>query len=293
MEVPPAPPQKARTRLQYSRKAESGSVLRSTNLSNAFAKNIKKERQSKTINKTKEHLRSIGNELIEAVEHSQADFNLIIKRMSSEKNAMNLKNPFTEKQDPPASSAIEPRTTENDVEASQEATPEPVHKKTTVPKTMGDIKEYLSQLRASTSTVKPCETEEEKNKKYQEELYKKYHQIFKSKMGSFAKTLSSVAPDVAQASSNCETNICNFMEVAEELINPTLDQSGYFSSSTPLNQSWFEVDDDSDSVSKLTMPLHFSELSVSALSEYAPGDEELEPADEVPAPRLPAVDCDF
>lgn len=287
MEVPPVPPQKARTRRHFSMKVESGNALRPTNLSNAFAKSVNTERQSNTINKTKEHLRSIGNELIEAVEHSHADFNLILKRMSSEKKSTNLKNRFTEPQDPPAIPPVESKTIESPTEvvaeASPEATSETTSTKSTVPKTLAEIKEYLSQFRAAASTSFD-----------DQESYRKYHQLFKSKMEAFTKTLSSVAPDAREASSTCEANMCNFMEVAEEILNPTLNQSGYVSSTTPLNQSWFEVDDDSDSVSKLTMPFHHSELSVSALSEFAPGDEVIVPVeDETPVTRTTIVSYDF
>ena len=282
MEVPPVPPQKARTRRQYSM-VESGNVLRPINLSNSFSKNVNTERQSNTINKTKEHLRSIGNELIEAVEHSHADFNLMLKRMSSEKKSINLKNRLTEPQDPPAIPPVESKTIESPADVVDEATSETTSKKSTVPKTMGEIKEYLSQFRAAASTSFD-----------DQESYRKYHQLFKSKMEAFTKTLSSVAPDAREASSTCEANMCNFMEVAEEILNPTLNQSGYVSSTTPLNQSWFEVDDDSDSVSKLTMPFHHSELSVSALSEFAPGDEVMVPVeDETPVTRATIVSYDF
>jgi len=148
---------------------------------------------------------------------------------------------------------------------------------------MREIKEYLSQFRAAASTSFD-----------DQESYRKYQQLFKSKMEAFTKTLSSVAPDAREASSTCEANMCNFMEVAEEILNPTLNQSGYVSSTTPLNQSWFEVDDDSDSVSKLTMPFHHSELSVSALSEFATGDEVMvHVEDETPVTRATIVSYDF
>ena len=251
MKVPPPTPQKVRTRRRTPiSKGESGSVIRPTNLSHYFAQNTNPQRPSTTINKTKQQILSFGNDLIEAVEHSNSDFNLMLERMSSEKKStIKLKSRLS-KQDAP-----EPKKIENPAEPIVASN----NKKSTVPKTMDDIKGYISQLRAGAATSS------ESN-----DSYKKYQQLFKSKLGSIGKILSSVTPDVTQASSSCEANMCNFMEVAEELMNPTLNQSGYVSS-TPLDQSWLEFDDDSDSVSKLTMPFNHSELSMSMLSEVASG----------------------
>lgn len=210
--------------------------------------NANTESKSKVISNAKQHLRSFGNDVIDRVENSHSDFNIMLKKISSEKKLMNRFSELAEKR----SSVLKA---------------EDAAKKAKVTKAMNDIKCYLSQLRAGAATP----TEQPEEPKVSEESAKNFQELFKIKMDSLAKTLSSVAPDVTEASSvvqsSCEANLCSIMEFADDLMNPTLDESGYASPS-PLEHSWFTVDDDSDSVSKLSVPYLDSEYSRRSLETY-------------------------
>lgn len=278
MEVPPLPPLKARTRKKStcdqfrSSKVYSGSSLRSINLMNTFnnvseitknkASNVMKQRatavpttvviegQPKDLNNAKQHLITFGNDLIDAVEHTHSDFNLMLKRISSDKKSLKSKKMFSVQAElgPPVQILEKP--------VAVETNPEDTQSKTKVPKTMDDIKSYLFQLRAGAGTV----SEKSSSCSQSNTGTKNYQQLFKTKMDSIAKTLSSVAPEEVQTS--CEAHMCSIMEFADDFMSPTMTQTGY-TSSTPLVHTLLIPDEDSDSVSKLTLPFYTSEQSMS------------------------------
>ncbi len=128
--------------------------------------------------------------------------------------------------------------------------PETTSEKSYEPSILDGITEYLSHLRIGSI----------------DDEYR-YSELW-SKMGSIAKTFKSAAPEVKQATSACETNVCNFMESVQELMIPSSLKATGYASGTPLDQSWLEVEPDSDSVSKLTTP--FNETSM--ISEVTPID---------------------
>ena len=202
----------------------------------------------------KQKVISFGNDLVDAVEHSHSDFNLMLKRMSSEMKSFNPKCPFTEltEKNSPVHAPQKTRVANKPDSSST--------KKNKVPKTMNEIKSYLYEFTAGPSTATGPEKSPE-----EDEPSKNYQKLFKTKMDSIAKSLSAV---------DCEANFCSIMEIADDIISPTLPQSGYQSSS-PLDKSWFTVEDDSDSVSKLSMPWHNSELSTCAMSTTSEYDRSL------------------
>jgi hypothetical protein len=233
---------------------------------NTFTMTATKERQSKAMDNAKQKVISFGNDMVDAVEHSHSDFNFILKRMSSEKKSINPKSVFPE---PAEKNTPVPQPEKTEVATEPDSSS--ITKKSKVPKTMDEIKCYLSQLRAGASTPseKPAAGEEH-------EPSTNYQQLFKTKIDSIAKNLSAV-----DMQSSCEANLCSIMEFADDLINPTLNQSGYVSP-FPLKKSWFSMEDDSDSVSKLSMPWHNSELSTGALSTVSDYDRNLYSAESFP-----------
>ena len=244
MEVPPSRPQKARTRKQPSRDQSSPSNLESvivhrpTIPTNAFANRLEAtnttlitvvqqrptavptnapiEPQAKAATKAKQQLISFRNELIESVEHSQSDFNLMLKRIASDAKGTSLKDRLAER--------IEKSllTKSQKTEDVNESNIENDLKKTKAPKTMNDIKSYLSHLRQSrvgvgthrgTAADKPSASEESSSSG--NAGTKNYQELFKSKMGSLAKTLSSVAPNVKHATSAIQSSVLLWVVVAQ------------------------------------------------------------------------------
>jgi len=308
MEVPPSRPQKARTRKQPSRDQSSPSNLESvivhrpTIPTNAFANRLEAtnttlitvvqqrptavptnapiEPQAKAATKAKQQLISFRNELIESVEHSQSDFNLMLKRIASDAKGTSLKDRLAER--------IEKSllTKSQKTEDVNESNIENDLKKTKAPKTMNDIKSYLSHLRQSrvgvgthrgTAADKPSASEESSSSG--NAGTKNYQELFKSKMGSLAKTLSSVAPNVKHATSAIQSSfelqiqMCSLLVCTDDMLDP-MEHEPIFVSNSFLSSpnSWISMDEDSDSVSKLTMPFYTSELSMGTMSfdEYEP-----------------------
>lgn len=223
---------------------------------NTFTNNASMERQSKAMDNAKQKVISFGNDLVDAVEHSHSDFNLMLKRMSSEMKSLNPKSPLTgsaEKNSPVPAPEKTGVATEPDSSSTT--------KKSKVPKTMNEVKSYLFELRAGPSMATVSEKPSKKPAAgEEEEPSKNYQNLFKTKMDSITKALSAL-----DCQSSCEANLSSIMDITNNIIDPTLPQSGYQSSS-PLDKSWFSMEDDSDSVSKLSMPWHNGELNTSAMS---------------------------
>ena len=174
---------------------------------------------------------------------------------------INLKYSFDQNADTPEQSVADPETPfDEEVSPTKAMTPQSPQEPKTIDSPDSEsiidgIRDYFSQLRLGS-----IDDEEQGSQNRYTELW--------SKMGSIAKSLTSHAPEVKQATSACETNICNFMEAAQELMTPSSLRATGYATGTPLDQSWLEVEHDSDSVSKLTTP--FNETSM--LSEATPID---------------------
>ena len=258
IKVPPPSPQRARTRRQPKSKIPDTSILRPRNQSPALSMNPPSEQKHELVNKTKQHLVSLRNDFVEAVENTHSDFNKVLRRMSSDKKSRILKNRLNRHSEESELKPSAPVLEKKECPATNS-------KKTQVPKSMDHIKCYLSQLkgmaseRSSTQEVSPTN----------------YQQIFKSKLDSIAKTLF---PDVSSIPS-CEAHFTSIIEFADELINPPLDKTG-FTASTNLDEYWLNLDE-SDSVSKLSMPFQSfhnsrSELTMSIVSDYDPDEDIME-----------------
>ena len=100
--------------------------------------------------------------------------------------------------------------------------------------------------------------------------------LFRSKLGSLGKTMSSMAAEtnVSSITKNARGHICAILDCADSVGKSAFDNSTDIVS--PLDQSWFSYNDnDSDSVSKLTTP-HDMNLNNSNSLEEMDSDSILE-----------------
>lgn len=210
------------------------------------------EETAKVMDSTSKPLVSLEDVVIDSAQQSSVKRNFILETISSVPNAIELKNQFSQRAEkiPPVfrSDIKEGIKKQRNIGESS--------KKTKVSHSMEDVKSYLSQLKEG--AMMASEDRESVD-------VKKYQQLIRTKFSSLVNSISAAAPDVKQASSamhsSCEKHLCSIFYCTSDLINPTMNQS-------PLDESWFTMYDDSDTVSRLSMPFHSSELSMGVDSNY-------------------------
>mmetsp|Transcript_69086 Transcript_69086/g.140477 ORF Transcript_69086/g.140477 Transcript_69086/m.140477 type:complete len:417 (-) Transcript_69086:256-1506(-) len=298
MAIPPYPPQKARTRKQNLAaqyplsRAEIRSSLEPRSLAkmfqsesetNSLPNSITHTKQGPTTPPIKVHPQakyntkeflSFGDDLIDTVVQSQSDFNAMLEKMSLEADCLHQKNPVSE-------DSVTLSSPKTEIEIATATKCDSKRKTTAIPKTMRDIKSYLSQLKAGAGPVSNNTVSHDKSLCTAGAV--NYTNILRSRMTSMAKSLSSVGPDMTPETSDqstelpstCHGNMCLVMEWAEILSNSRRDQV-YEEPPSPLEHTWLDVNDDSDSVSKLTVPFP-NDMSQSMFSDRTSVASAVEP----------------
>eukprot|EP00536_Pseudo-nitzschia_multiseries_P012668 jgi/Psemu1/32804/gm1.32804_g len=286
MLVPPLPPHNARARSEtspshYPVENENDYRILPTNLIDAFQSEVEvsvtmltneftewttasatdsasnSEENKYTALKTAMGIFTFGNALIDTVDESQSDFNQMLSRMSSETKSMPLTNPFSDETMTSSwlisemNGAAEVEGTSADGEA-------------TVPKTIDDAINYLSNLKVTADETP--DTSRSSDDTYGSTSASVYLKYVTSKMGSIAKALSEAAEEATEKTSeHCQTQVISLLECTDTTNNGAVNDS-VETSYSPLDRSWFSVNKDSDSVSKLSLSTEENELSLSMIS---------------------------
>ncbi|VEU44740.1 unnamed protein product [Pseudo-nitzschia multistriata] len=217
------------------------------------------ESPSNALNTTAELL-SFDDDLIDTVDKSQADFNKMLDRMSSESKSIRMMNPFSD--ETVLMSLPEAGTAESE---------------SMISKPMGGIVKYFSKLKAAVGeTSNPSHDGEGDTCTYGTTATSVYPELLKTKMDSIAKAFCSVELESTAKNSELPTNhLCTFIECTDptnDIPMGTLPEHLHapLNLNSPLNRSWFSLNEDSDSISKLSMPIGTNDMDLSVTSEMSP-----------------------
>uniref|UniRef100_A0A7S4AX13 Uncharacterized protein n=1 Tax=Pseudo-nitzschia australis TaxID=44445 RepID=A0A7S4AX13_9STRA len=301
MLIPPSPPKKARARketlnYQYPTNNEREGKIRPTNLTKAFQNEVvtaitpfveqnkhfitavqsppktivamtdkPKESPPNPLNKAKD-LFTFDGDLVDTVDKSQGDFNKMLNKMSSETRTIQLTNPFSNE-------SIVSSHLKSEMNGTIETEGETTETDMPFPRTMKGIAKYFSQLQ-----IGPDETSDASfscEDTYGTTGTTVFQELVRSK-DAIAKLFSSMASEPTQRNPmqpSCQTNIWSFLDCAntDTLVNKVGQDRSKDLSNSPLDHSWFSVYEDSDTISKLSLPTEsYYDVSLSMVSEVSP-----------------------